>query len=377
MHSQTHPIATEENVASFQLTSFHFGTPVSGAGSGKKVYIQASLHADEVPAMLVAHVLRHELERLDAAGHVKGEIILVPAANPIGLSQVIHGAPFGRFDLASGVNFNRSYKHVADALKTSLADRLGQDEAANAALVRTHARRVVDEWQTESATQDLKKTLLSMAIDADIMLDLHCDNEAVLHLYTGTPLAERVKPLAALMKAHALLVARESGGEPFDEACSRLWWELADHFGDQFPIPMGCVGVTIELRGENDVRYDLAEQDARAILQYLAREGVLALDGLDPLPAPLCEPTPLAGVESLSAPHSGVLVFLKKLGERVQAGERIADIVNPVSGQVSSLRAGRAGVLFASTAHRHLLRGMHVCKIAGAEAHRTGNLLTA
>jgi predicted deacylase len=377
MHSQIHPIATEDNVASFQLTSFHFGKAVNGAGSGKKVYLQASLHADEVPAMLVAHVLRHELEKLDAQGRVKGEIILVPAANPIGLSQVIHGAPFGRFDLSTGVNFNRSYKHVADELKTSLADQLGQDEAANAALVRAHARRAVAAWQPASATQELKKILLSMAIDADIMLDLHCDNEAVLHLYTGTPLAERVRPLAALMHAHAVLLAKESGGEPFDEACSRLWWELADHFGDAFPIPMGCVGVTIELRGENDVRYDLAEQDARAILQYLAREGVLALDGLDPLPAPLCEPTPLAGVDSLAAPHSGVLVFRKKLGERVEAGDAVADIVNPVSGQVSTLHAGQAGVLFASTAHRHLLRGMHVCKIAGAEAHRTGSLLTA
>ena len=373
MQRQNRPIATEENVARFQLASYHFGTP----GSGKKVYMQASLHADEVPPMLVAHVLRSELEKLDAAGRVKGEVILVPAANPIGLSQVIHGAPFGRFDLASGVNFNRSYKHVADELKTSLAGLLGQDEAANAALVRAHARRAVASWLPASSTQELKKALLSMAIDADIMLDLHCDNEAVLHLYTGTPLAERVKPLAALMKAHAVLLATESGGEPFDEACSRVWWELADHFGDAHPIPMGCVGVTIELRGENDVRYDLAEQDARAILQYLAREGVLALDGHDPLPAPLCEPTPLAGVESLSAPHSGVLVFRKKLGERVGAGDAVADIVNPVSGQITTLHAERTGVLFASTAHRHLLRGMHVCKIAGAEAHRTGDLLTA
>jgi predicted deacylase len=380
MQRQNHPIATEDNVASFQLTSFHFGTPVDaerGRGGGKKVYIQASLHADEVPAMLVAHALRRELEKLDAAGHVKGEIILVPAANPIGLSQVIHGAPFGRFDLASGVNFNRNYKHVADALKTSLAGQLGPDAQANAALVRTHARRVVADWQPTSATQELKKRLLSMAIDADIMLDLHCDNEAVLHLYTGTPLAERVQPLADLLGAHAVLLATESGGEPFDEACSRVWWELAGHFGAATPIPLGCVGVTVELRGENDVRYDLADRDARAILQYLAREGVLALDGLDPLPAPLCAPTPLAGVESLEAPHSGVLVFLKKLGEQVAAGDAVADIVNPVSGQTTTLHAGRAGVLFASTAHRHLLRGMHVCKIAGREAHRSGSLLSA
>ncbi|MGB9107817.1 MAG: succinylglutamate desuccinylase/aspartoacylase family protein [Telluria sp.] len=374
MQPMSHPIAMEDNVATFQLTSYRYGTPRDAGGGGKKVYIQASLHADEVPAMLVAHVLRRELERLDAEGKIRGEIVLVPAANPIGLSQVVHGAPFGRYDLASGINFNRAYKHVAAELKASLKDRLGPDAVANVALIREHARRAVADWHTESPTQDLKKTLLSMAIDADIMLDLHCDNEAVLHLYTGTPLAEQVKPLAALLGAHATLLARESGGEPFDEACSRLWWTLADHFGPETPIPMACIGVTVELRGEMDVRYDLAEQDAQGLLQYLAHQGVLDIERV-PLPALLAEPTPLEGVEPLAAPHSGVLVFLKRLGERVQENEAVADIVNPVSGKVSTLRASRAGVLFASTAHRHLLRGMHVCKIAGGAAFRTGSLL--
>ena len=372
MRQQTHPIATEDNVAAYRLTSFHYGTP----GSGKKVYIQASLHADEVPAMLVAHFLRRELDRLDAEGKVRGEIILVPAANPIGLSQTIHGTPFGRFDLATGTNFNRSYRHVADALKVSLQDRLGADPAANAALVREHARREVAAWQPKTATEDLKKALLGMAIDADIMLDLHCDNEAVLHLYTGTPLVERVKPLAALLGAHAVLLAKESGGEPFDEACSRVWWELAEHFGGRYPIPSGCVGVTVELRGENDVRYPLADRDAHALLHYLAREGVVDLPHA-PLPAPLCEPTPLEGVEPLHAPHAGVLVFLKNLGDRVQAGDAVADIVDPVGGRTTTLHATQTGILFASTAHRHLLRGMHVCKIAGATAWRSGNLLGA
>jgi hypothetical protein len=41
------------------------------------------------------------------------------------------------------------------------------------------------------------------------------------------------------------------------------------------------------------------------------------------------------------------------------------------------LRPTQSGILFASTAHRHLLRGMHVCKIAGAAAWRTGSLLGA
>jgi predicted deacylase len=370
MQANKHAISTDDSPASFSLTSFHFGEP----GNGKKVYIQASLHADEVPAMLVAQFLRRALERLDEEGRVNGEVILVPAANPLGLSQAIQGAPFGRYDLSTGLNFNRAYKHVADDLKASLDGKLGPDAVANVALIREHARQSVADWSPLDNAAALKKTLLSMAIDADIVLDLHCDNEAVMHLYTGAPLAEAVMPLAALLEARAVLVALESGGEPFDEACSRLWWDLATHFGPQVPIPPACVAVTVELRGEHDVTYEYAEKDAHAILQYLAREGVVDTP-LEPLPKPLCGPTPLEGVEPLSAPTSGVLVFLKKLGDRVAAGEAVAELVNPVSGAVTSLSASRDGVLFASTAHRHLLRGMHVCKIAGASAFRKGDLL--
>ena len=370
MHAQTHPIATEPGSAAYALASFRYG-----AGGGKKVYIQASLHADEVPAMLVAHVLRRELERLDAEGRIDGEIILVPAANPIGLSQVVHGIPFGRFDLGTGANFNRAFRHVADELKTTLAGKLGPDADANVAAIRAAARDALAGWAPLDATGVLKKTLLSLAVDADIVLDLHCDNEALLHVYTGPALADRVAPLATLLGARAYLVSAGSGGEPFDEACSRLWWDLADYFGPDVPIPPACAAVTVELRGEMDVRYDLAEQDAQALLQYLAREGVLDLP-LAPLPEPLCEPTPLAGVERLDAPQSGVLVFLKMLGERVAAGEAVADVINPVSGATATLRASRDGVLFASTAHRHLLRGMHICKIAGATPFRSGSLLS-
>ena len=44
------------------LTSLHFGMPGSTNRGSKKVYIQASLHAEELPGMLVAHHLRALLE---------------------------------------------------------------------------------------------------------------------------------------------------------------------------------------------------------------------------------------------------------------------------------------------------------------------------
>jgi predicted deacylase len=371
MQSHKHFVSPADSSMSCQLTSFHYGAP----GSGKKVYIQAALHADEVPGMLVSQFLRTEFAALDAAGKIRGEIVLVPAANPIGLSQAIHGAPFGRFDLTTGTNFNRAYKHVADDLKRSLQGKLTDSAEANIALIRAHARESVATWKPNTDADALKKTLLSMAIDADIVLDLHCDNEAVLHIYAGTPLAEAAGPLSAYMGAHALLLALEAGEEPFDEACSRLWWDLAAHFGPAFPIPAACLSTTVELRGEMDVNYDFARRDARGLINFLAHAGVLDMTA-DAMPAPVCAPTPLEGVEPLAAPHSGVLVFLKNLGDKVKAGDAIADLIEPVSGNTTTLRSSVDGVFFARTAHRHLLRGMAVGKIAGPVAFRAGKLLS-
>lgn len=371
MPSHKHPVSLADSSMSCQLTSFHYGAP----GAGKKVYIQAALHADEVPGMLVSQFLRTELAALDAAGKILGEIVLVPAANPIGLAQAIHGAPFGRFDLSTGTNFNRAYKHVANELKASLDGKLTADAGANVALIRAHARDSVAAWKPNTDADALKKTLLGLAIDADIVLDLHCDNEAVLHVYAGTPLAAAAAPLSAYLGAHALLLALEAGEEPFDEACSRLWWDLAAHFGPAFPIPPACLATTVELRGEMDVDYGHAKRDARGLINFLAHAGVLDIEP-DAMPAPLCAPTPLEGVEPISAPHAGVLVFLKNLGEKVQAGDAIADLIDPVSGATTTLKCSVAGVFFARTAHRHLLRGMAVGKIAGPVAFRAGKLLS-
>ena len=71
-----------------------------------------------------------------------------------------------------------------------------------------------------------------------------------------------------------------------------------------------------------------------------------------------------------------LFVDLPGVGRSFAAGEAIADIVNPVTGSKSTVRATQGGLLFASTAHRYLQRGMHVCKIAGTTAFRSGSLLS-
>ena len=76
------------------------------AGARPKAYLQASLHADETPPMLVAHHLAALLDDAARADRIAGEIVLVPAANPIGLDQNVAGTHVGRYELAGGGNFN-------------------------------------------------------------------------------------------------------------------------------------------------------------------------------------------------------------------------------------------------------------------------------
>src|SRR5215472_15596053 len=85
------------------LSAWRYGKP----GARPKAYLQAAIHADEIPGMLVMHHLLPLLDAAAAAGEIAGELIVVPVANPIGLSQSINGTHLGRFDLAGGGNFNR------------------------------------------------------------------------------------------------------------------------------------------------------------------------------------------------------------------------------------------------------------------------------
>ena len=108
--------------------SFHYGP----AGSGRKVYIQASLHADELPGMLVAHHLRQKLLALEAQGALLGEVVVVPVANPIGLAQTLLRAPHGRFDLATRRELQPPLRGAAGSRCCRCVDGvLGDDEAAN------------------------------------------------------------------------------------------------------------------------------------------------------------------------------------------------------------------------------------------------------
>jgi predicted deacylase len=257
----------------------------------------------------------------------------------------------------------------------AVAGQLGADAQVNVALVRHALRQAAAALTANNPVADLKKHLLQWATDADIVLDLHCDLQATLHLYGLTPQADVLAELGALMGAEAILLATESGDSPFDEACSRPWFELQRRH-PQHPVPLACFSTTVELRGEADTDHGLAQQDATAILEFLRRRGVLA-GAAQPLPAARCLPTMLAASEPVTAPRSGIIVFHAQPGERIEAGALVADLVDVQTGEVLPLRAQSAGVLYARCATRWARPGQPLAKIAGTTLARTGKLLSA
>ena len=349
-----------------EVTVLRFGTP----GARPKAYLQAGLHADELPGMLVLH----ELAGLLAAADLLGEAVLVPVANPIGLAQQAQGYLRGRYETNTSGNFNRGYPDLAAAVAEGLDGRLGPDAGGNVAVVRAAMRAALTEAEPAGEIAALRHALLGLAHDADIVLDLHADNEAVLHLYLGTPLWPDAADLAAELDARAVLLAEISGGNPFDEACSGPWWALARRFPD-LPIPPACLAATVELRSNNDVDAARAAEDARAILRFLTRRGVVAGDA-GPLPALRCPATPLEAMQQVIAPAAGLVVYRAPLGACIEAGAPVAEIVDPLGGAVP-VTARTAGVLFARHDQPYAWPGKLIGKIAGREPlpERTGKLL--
>ena len=376
MQRHDHPLRSPSLGQHTTLSSLHFGAP----GSGPKVYIQASLHAEELPGMLAAYHLRPLLEAADAAGQIHGHIVLVPMANPVGAAQRLQHKPMGRFEFNTGENFNRHYPDFFSRISAEAMPTLGSDAQANVALVRQAMRRYLEQWTPDTELASLRRQLLLLSFDADYVLDLHCDCEAVLHFYCEEACWPQLAPLAHYLQSRAILLAKNSGSSPFDESLSGVWWRLAEALaasGSTAPLPQACLSTTIELRGEAQVEHELAAQDAQAIANYLRHIGVLRDAPAAALPSPACDATPLAGSETLYAPVPGLVVFAAEPGQQLRAGDLVAEVIDPVAHTAQRVCAGVDGLLYARIRDRYVTTGCELAKIAGAVAFRSGELLGA
>jgi predicted deacylase len=371
MNTQSIPLVSPAIGTHRELVAFHFGP----AGSEQKIFIQASLHADETPAMLAAVLLKRRLLELEANHALAARIVLVPVANPIGLAQSVLGQFVGRFELNSGKNFNRHFLPLASLVEHA-KDALGADPLDNRRIVRQLIRSELDRHTPLTEFDSLQLELLKLSCDADIVIDLHCSQEAAMHLYTSEAGWPEFEPLACYLGAEASLLATDSGGQSFDEAHSLLWWQLQQALPANRPLAAGTFSVTVECRGQRDVSYEIAQQDADAVIDYLTlRQSIRGTArALPELPMPA---TPLAGSEQLYAPASGILVHRAQVGARVRTGDPLFDIVDPLTDQTTTIVSKSDGVFYMRRAVRFVTAGAALGRVTGTQPVRSGPLLGA
>lgn len=345
-------------------------------GSGeRKAYIQASLHADELPGMRVAVELKRRLRELEQVGQLRGVIELVPVANPIGLAQVFQATHQGRFELASGKNFNRGFVQLDQLIGDQLEGRLKQDAQANLQLIRHLMRAALQALPpANSELQGLQRLLQLHACDAEVVLDLHCDFDAAVHMYCIPQHWPAWQPLARRMQAQAVLLAEDSGGSSFDEVCASAWLNLARRFST-YPIPLGCMATALELGGMADTGVARVAAQAEAILGFLADQGLIAGEWPQQ-PADCCPATPFEGAQYALAPHTGVVSFMCAAGDQVAVGDPLFEVHDPLDDRHAVVRAETAGVVYARERLRFAQPGLWLAKVAGATPIRQGRLLS-
>ena len=339
------------------LTVQRFGSP----GARPKVYLQAGLHADEAPGMLVLHHLRALLQA--AEPNIIGELVLVPAANPIGLAQWLSHKPLGRQDPVTMQNFNRLYPDLAGLVGDELENLLTPSKATNLQVIRAAFGRALASAEGRNDLDDLRLALMRLSHDADHVLDLHCDHVGILYLYASPAHPQVTSLLGRAIGAKLALIAEVSGGHAFDEAHTAPWARLQKRFGTRYPIPHGCFAATLEYRGQFEVSDTVAASDAANLMTFLAAIGGIKGQALPEFDDPPHYPS--GGTVPTYAPIGGVVSWISTPGEVVRKGQMLGQITDPATGQRADVRAACNGIFVRRELWPTCLRGQDLCDVSG------------
>jgi uncharacterized protein len=349
------------------------------AGARPKVYLQAAIHANELPGAMALHHLMPMLVEADSRGRVKGEIVVVPTVNPIGLAQLVGNNHLGRYDFNGRENFNRNWLDLSGEVAERVGDTLGASAVENIGAIRKAAMAALAAMKPVSELQTLRVEIMKLSADADVVLDLHCDQESILHLFiSARDWPGPARSLAADIAAEATMY-----NEPFPEALtfsgvhSAFWARLAARFPGA-NIPQACLSATIEYRGQHNVSHALGESDARNLYRFLVRRGAIA-GRAGKLPRVKVEATPIAGMDVGYSPRTGILVYHVPKGARVRRGQAVCEVIEPSDPRGPKARkqvfARTDGILFSRKLDGRLAwPGTVLFRIAGKKrlAHRKG-----
>ena len=332
-------------------------------------HLQAALHADEQPGTMALHHLLPRLREADVAGQLRAHFTIFPSVNPLGLANRSLRHHIGRYDTETGVNYNRRWPDLYPLVAPALAGRLGDDPIANIAAIRAAVLSWIDGQRPVTAAQQLRLLTLRSAVQADIVLDLHCDDDSLKHIFTSPELMPGLQDLADWMGSVATLTAEDSGGGSFDEVLPSLY-RKARLANPGRPIPNGVEAATLEYRGQADVFDAIGMEDAAGLFGFFAARGLIAADP-GPRPQAVPAPTPFEATEVLRVDAPGLLAYRVELGEPVSKGQPIADLIAMDGTEAFLARrpilAGTDGFILSRASAKYVRRGTGITKIVGKE----------
>ncbi len=321
----------------FRFEGFRFEGTDKAASSA---YLQAALHAGELPGVVAIDALMPMLEKAEAEGRIKGDITIVPQANPIGRAQYHFGEHQGRFHLGTRTNFNRGFPLLAAPDVELLPDTtLG------------------------TADQRLKTRLLQLSIGHDIILDLHCDDEGLAYLYVHTSLWPAMADCAAAMGVDAVILWDEDTDGTFEGASITPYLNLPADVA-RFDRR---VATTVEYRGILDVDGALAGSDAEGLYRLLVARGVILDQALSTPGSFTGVVAPLENIDMMPAPRAGAVLYDVKPGDRVAKGALLATIVHAPgeAGGRTQVFAPQAGIILTRRSRRIIRAGEDLLKLVG------------
>lgn len=337
MQKSIERITGDTEGVSYEFPVFRFAGADKAAPSA---YLQAALHAGELPGVVAIDALMPMLAKAEAEGRIKGSITIVPWANPIGRAQYHFGEHQGRFHLGTRTNFNRGFPLLAAPDTSLLPDT-------------THG----------TADQQLKTRLLQLSLGHDIVLDLHCDDEGLAYLYVHTSLWPAMADCAAAMGVDAVMLWHEDTDGTF-EGASIMPYQNVPADVARFDRR---VTTTVEYRGMLDVDGALAGADAEGLYRLLVARGVITDPAL-PAPDPFTGvAAPLENIDMMPAPRGGAILYDVKPGDRVAKGARLATIVHTPgeAGGRTEVFAPQAGIILTRRSRRIIRAGEDLLKLVG------------
>ena len=300
MHSAMERIAGDTVGVSYEFPVFRFE---GSSDTAPTAYLQAALHAGELPGTVAIHALMPMLRKAETEGRIRGAITIVPWANPVGRAQHLFGDHQGRFHVGTRTNFNRSFPTTRQPAGRRRA-RLARPEPACRCTAEAPPAR-------------------------PLRRPRHRARPALRRRGTALPLrrAGAVAGDGRLRRrsgAKAVVLWDDDPDGTFERR-SLAPWLTAKPEAARFDRR---VVTTVEYRGLADVGRDTADSDAAGLYRLLVARGVVEDAALPPLPAYSGPAAPISHVEMIAAPCAGAILFDVTPGERVEKGQRLASIVH-------------------------------------------------